>query len=226
MKFERIKNIVVFGDDSVDFGRTFLENDGRNPNPNDYYYGRFTDGITWSEDFASRIGSHIISYGYGNATSSNTLFEGRLESEKKIAPDIKQQSSLFKNLEIVKSNVLIVGVPSLHCSPYFSKSFAINGAKYSESNAIVEKETELLNNEILKSVMFLKRDRDFISENIMLPNHVLIDNKDDLEAYNKNKLYGCKIPNIWFLDTREFVRENICLLMGLMAQIRPKLAWI
>ncbi|OMJ11129.1 Thermolabile hemolysin [Smittium culicis] len=279
MRIERVKNIVVFGDDSVDFGRTFLENDGRNPNPKDYYYGRFTDGATWAENFASRIGSHIISYGYGNATSSNTLFEGFLEDEKKIAPDIKQQvnmylkdiksnriqqsspestlfvfsigtndfikanaflnsdkhydnghfisqkneiyekiscnlsesmSSLFKSLEVVKSNVLIVGVPSLHCSPYFSENLTKNGIKYSESNIVIEKETELLNNQIKKRFIFTNKDRDFISEKTTLPKHGLIDDKGDFGAYNENKLYGCKIPNIWFLDTREFVRENIC----------------
>ncbi|OLY79975.1 Phosphatidylcholine-sterol acyltransferase [Smittium mucronatum] len=62
---EGVSNMVVFGDDNVDLGRSFLENDGIYPDPKIYYYGRFTNGLTWAEKLANDKGISMISYGFG-----------------------------------------------------------------------------------------------------------------------------------------------------------------
>ncbi|KAG9287029.1 hypothetical protein G9A89_022993 [Geosiphon pyriformis] len=95
---KKFNKLVVFGDVVSDNGNSY-KLAGPDLLTDDYYQGRFSNGLVWPEYLASFLGAEIKDFAYAAAPSDNEVIQGFLEvnGTKFEVPGLRQQFELYKD---------------------------------------------------------------------------------------------------------------------------------
>ncbi|KAG9287034.1 hypothetical protein G9A89_022998 [Geosiphon pyriformis] len=95
---KKFNKLVVFGDIFSDNGNA-NKLAGPNQLTEDYYQGRYSNGLVWPEYLASFLNAEINDFAYYGASTDNEVFQGFLEvnGTKVEVPGLKQQAKLYKD---------------------------------------------------------------------------------------------------------------------------------
>ncbi|KAF9874187.1 GDSL-like Lipase/Acylhydrolase [Colletotrichum karsti] len=92
----KFSSIVVFGDSFSDNGNGSARVSNGSWPSDEYYNGRFSNGIVWSEYVAGSLSIPLYDYAVGGATTSNSLIQGYTGPKSSIAvPSVVDQSVSF-----------------------------------------------------------------------------------------------------------------------------------
>ncbi|KAG9287038.1 hypothetical protein G9A89_023002 [Geosiphon pyriformis] len=95
---KKFNKLVVFGDSYSDNGNAY-KLAGTDLVTDDYYQGRFSNGLVWPEYLASFLGAEIEDFAYAGASTDNDAIQGFLQlNETKLEiPGLKQQVESYKD---------------------------------------------------------------------------------------------------------------------------------
>ncbi|PVU96113.1 hypothetical protein BB561_001361 [Smittium simulii] len=152
------KKLVFFGDDSVDLGRSYLFTNGTYPSDS-YYYGRFSDGLTWGDYIGKITHSQIISFGYANSTTDNDFIQGRLFD--RVVPSLNQQIEIYFNHRIASNSTSQQKNTLYIISSGLTDFIQIEQGKISyiisESHSSWKQKSKIITNNIMQSVRNIQK---------------------------------------------------------------------